>query len=377
MSDRLFFLCGKTGGPFFPYKALAKEFGADYEIVYIGVKNSFEQKISEELNLKIEFLPEAKLGLLSFKKQKISELFKNITELLTLFFKLVFATFKAFFLILKYKPKAIFSTGSFLNIPVTVALKIYNLFSYQKIKLVVHQQDPCPGIANKFASRFADYLTYTFDYTKEHFKTFKKAKKIPNPIYLPDYQLDKNSALQALKQKDSKIFNFFEKNKTKPTLFIFGGGSGSRDINTWVFKNLDLILQDFNLFHLTGALQTEDYDIPDIKSENYFCCDKLTWQMPLVMILSDIVVCRAGIGSATELEVLAKKAFLVPLPHSHQELNAKVLSDKFGILSQDEHSQWLAKIKESLTQENGFKSDPEQIQKGLENHYSQLKKFIA
>lgn len=375
MTKKIFFLCGKTGGPFFPYKALSKVFGDDYEIIYLGVKNSFEEKIAKNLSLKIYFLPETKLGILSFKRQRFSELIKNLWDLLLLFIKLQISIYKSFKLILKKKPKAVFSTGSFLNIPVIISLKIYNFFSPNKIKLVVHQQDPLPGIANRFASKFADYLSCTFEYTKTHFREFENADKIPNPIFISDYKIDNEKALEKLRDSDSNLHRFFIQNKEKKVLLVFGGGSGSLDINNWLFRNLDEILQSFRVIHLTGVLQTKKNH--KIENLDYFCRQKLTWQMPLAMNLSNYVLCRAGIGSATELTILRKKAFLVPLPHSHQELNAEVLADKFEILKQENMSKWLDKIKTESKKPIKFQIDLEEVGKDLDDYYQNIKDLLA
>jgi UDP-N-acetylglucosamine:LPS N-acetylglucosamine transferase len=58
---------------------------------------------------------------------------------------------------------------------------------------------------------------------------------------------------------------------------------------------------------------------------------------------SDFVLCRAGLGSITELNYLQKPTFLVPIPNSHQELNA-YLSPQFVTLDQNQSNFWLGQI---------------------------------
>ena len=53
--------------------------------------------------------------------------------------------------------------------------------------------------------------------------------------------------------------------------------------------------------------------------------------MPLVMAAADLVLCRAGASTISELTAIAKPAVLVPSPNvtaNHQEKNAQVLSSQ-------------------------------------------------
>jgi UDP-N-acetylglucosamine:LPS N-acetylglucosamine transferase len=86
-------------------------------------------------------------------------------------------------------------------------------------------------------------------------------------------------------------------------------------------------------------LQTEKLE--EVSGVNYFRTEVLFEDMPLVMILADRVICRAGMASISELLYLKKKAFLIPLEHSHQELNAELMEDKFVILRQGEKGKWV------------------------------------
>ena len=55
------------------------------------------------------------------------------------------------------------------------------------------------------------------------------------------------------------------------------------------------------------------------------------YDMPLVMAAADVVLCRAGASTISELTAIAKPAILVPSPNvtaNHQEKNARVLADQ-------------------------------------------------
>ena len=59
------------------------------------------------------------------------------------------------------------------------------------------------------------------------------------------------------------------------------------------------------------------------------------YDMPLVMAAADLVLCRAGASTISELSAIAKPSVLVPSPNvtaDHQTKNAKVLSEAGGAL---------------------------------------------
>ena len=92
-NSKIFLLAGRTGGPFLPLPWYSQNL--DLKPIYIGVKNSFEEKYCQDNSLSIEFLPEVKLSIVSFKKQKPSELLKNLLELAGVAFKLLFSVLKS------------------------------------------------------------------------------------------------------------------------------------------------------------------------------------------------------------------------------------------------------------------------------------------
>ena len=370
----IFLLAGRTGGPFFPLPTIAQNL-PNYNPIYIGVKNSFEQKICTQNNWKLEFLPEVKLSILSFKNQTFGEKIINLFLVFLDIFRLGFSFAKSLFLLLKYQPKLIVSTGSFLAVPIIFSVKITNFFGFTKCKILVHQQDPLPGLANRLTVGLADLSSCVFEYTKSNFKKFSKAFLTPNPIDQKKYNQIRQESLSKIQKVNPELYNFIQSKSTKPILFIFGGGGGAEAINQWLIKNLDELLLDFKIIHLTGILQTKKFEV---KKANYFQAKVFVAEMIPVLSLSDLVICRAGLASITELEYLSKPAFLVPLPDSHQELNAELVKIKFGILQQKNISGWLSQIKTEyakIATKQNFSSQL-QIQQKLQNYYQKIMNML-
>ncbi len=358
MKQNIFLLAGRTGGPLLPILAVAKNL-QNVEPIILGIQGGFEEKVAEQNNYQIHFLPEAKFGFLSFKKKGISDFLLGIWDAILAIIKLKIAFIKSVYLLLKYKPKLILNAGSFLAVPVIFATQLTNFLRLTKTKIVIHQQDPLPGLANNSTIKFGDVNTAVFEYTKNNFPKFKNVEIIPNPVNFEAF----DEASQR-DWKDGKLENFFNQ-VSKPIFLIFGGGSGSLDINNWVVNNSDNLLKNFKIIHLTGVLQT--ITLKEIQDPSYLRLDAVLEDMPKLLQSVNLVLCRAGMGSITELEYIGKNSFLVPLPNSHQEVNAQQVKDKFIILEQKNMDTWLETILEDF---------PSKFKKIESNHQAEIKEKL-
>jgi UDP-N-acetylglucosamine--N-acetylmuramyl-(pentapeptide) pyrophosphoryl-undecaprenol N-acetylglucosamine transferase len=368
-----FFICGLTGGPYFPIPAVTKNLPQICPIL-IGVKNSFEEKVAKSSKLPIHFLPIAKLDFLSFKSKsnilfKIVSLFQLIKVTIILFFSLI----KSLYLLIKYQPAIIYSTGSFLAVPIIWASKFTNFLDLTNTLVVVHQQDPKVGLANRLTVKSADITSCVFEYTKNKYKIFEKAMVIPNPILPEKYDsLDKLSDRKLdLFVNNVSIENEYEKTK-KPLFLIFGGGSGSSQINDWVKQNLSYLSKKFRIIHLTGFINSSNNFLSD---DYYYQTEGLTDDMQKVLSRCDIILCRAGLGSISELLYLKTKSpqsvFLVPLAGTHQELNADLVKEYFNILDNENPETWLNKINENFNDKEDLISNTFN-QEILNSYYQKL-----
>ena len=435
----IFLLAGRTGGPLIPLLALSKSL-PEFNPVIIGVKNSFETKLAQQQKFEIKYLPEAKLNLLSFKNQNLSQIILGILDLIKTLFLLGFSFCQCIYLLLKYKPKGVLSSGSFLAVPMIFAAAILKFFRLISTKIIIHQQDPLPGLANKLTIGFADLKSCVFEYTKINFNKFKDCQIIPNPIDTQKFDQAKIESIEneqlrefflvqtALLVEESaaiplEVFKKIVSDQkpprlgldpstnsiiNKPIFLIFGGGSGAKVINDWVSSNLDQLLEHFRIIHLTGILQEESpmplaekpsseslgviADVNSLRTsfidsnikKDYLSLPSLIQDMPAALKFSDVILCRAGLGSITELQYLNKTAFLVPIPNSHQELNAELMKDRFTILEQTNISDWInvinAQILTKMGKNTSFIDDfstKNATQKELEAFCNQLKTLLV
>lgn len=362
--ENIFLVAGRTGGPYFPIPKIISVLN-DCNPIIIGVKNSFEQRICETEDLQLILLPEAKLNILSFSKTSLINKINGFFDLIWNILKLKVSFSICIYQILKFQPKVIYSTGSFLAVPMFLAAKCTNILRLTNAKLVVHQQDPLVGLSNRICVKMADLKSCVFEYTQQNFLSFNKdAFLIHNPILESKFESN-------VDWKNQELRNFITNSK-KQKLLIFGGGSGAKFINEWTLQNLNTLTDIFDIVHLTGILQK---DVKEMTSmNNYFSIDAVFEDMPQLLSTVDFVLCRAGLGTISELEYLYKKAFLVPIPDSHQELNAELVKNKFVILEQKNSEGWLSDIL------NKDKFNDKSFDRGKklqdDEYYSKLKNLI-
>lgn len=364
----IFLAGGRTGGPIIPLIAVSQRLPA-YTPIILGIKNSFEERYALDHNILFICLFEAKSRYHSFKNLSIFNKLEGYIGLLLSLILLLVNTIKITFYTVKFKPKGILSAGGFTAVPSIYAAKIANFIRLTKTKIIIHQQDPDIGLTNKLTAKFADYLTCVFQFTKND-PLFNKAKTIYNPIDIGKFDPSKNIPA------DSKFTNFFEQNKNRKTLLIFGGGSGAEAINIWVWENIENLLKSFSIIHLTGDLQSTKPK--NVVSARYLSLTSIYNEMPYLLQKVDLVLCRAGMSSISELLYLNKSAFLVPIPNSHQENNANQVKDYFEILDQRNIASWLQVIQSKYPKsfEQKVYPKPEDFKNSMKNYIDEVRNIL-
>ncbi len=234
--------------------------------------------------------------------------FKNIID----FFLVFIGFFQSVFLILKFKPGAIFSAGGFVAVPLSLA------GWFLKVPIFIHQQDIIPGLANKIIAPLAKKITASFEISLKNFNR-RKTILTGNPV--------RPEIFQGNRQKAVKRFQLEE---NIPTLLVIGGGTGAKDLNRLVFQIVPELVDFCQIVHLTGKGKGINDD--KLSFSRYHQVEFLTEEIPDLYQAADLIVSRAGMGVLTELSVLKKPLILVPIPDSHQEANAKYFNEKAGVI---------------------------------------------
>lgn len=292
------FTGGGTGGHVIPCLAIIaelKKLAPKSEIIYIGEKNSIEERLAKK----------AKLNFYTVSTGKLRRYFsvQNLTDAL----RVPLGIWQALRLLRKQKPHAVFTKGGYVSVPTAVAAGLL------KIPLIIHESDFTPGLATKIASRFAEKICVSFAKTKEFLPTGKTILT-GNPI--------RPLGSSAAGRKFLKFGN------RKPIILVTGGSTGAQFLNQLIAGIAPKIAEKANLVWLTGPGKITNYKF---KIKNLKIFDYLGSEYPDVLSATDLVIARAGANTIFELADAGKPSVLIPLPtagsRGDQILNAEFFSE--------------------------------------------------
>ncbi len=294
---------GLTGGPIMPLLAVIKEWQQhDQSVrpVLVDLKKSTSAAIAKEQGMEFRTI-------VTGKYRRYFSL-KNIIAPILFMIGLI----QSFLLLRKYKPVAVLGAGGFVQIPLIVIAWIL------RIPRFIHQQDVTPTLSNQICSMFVNLITTTFEFSVRDFlqgtglgKTYISTDKVictGNPLLITGPKPSKAEALHS-----------FHLTKELPVLLVIGGGSGSLAINQLIKTALPKLCEVVQVIHSTGPGKAITSTHPNYHPYSFIDTIEEAY------VAADIVLSRAGISTLTYLAHFAKPSIIVPMPESHQELNADLL----------------------------------------------------
>jgi len=295
---------GGTLGSVSPLLAIFDKLENEYNFLWVGSRNGPEKEIIKKEGIIFLEISSGKL------RRYFS--FKNFIDI----FKIFFAFFESFFLLLREKPNLIISAGSFVSVPLVWAAWVL------KIPVLIHQLDLRAGLANKLMAGAARKISVTFEKSLDDYGV--KAVWVGNP--LRDSFFKKDFDILELKKE-------FNLSLTLPLVLVVGGGTGAEKINEMILDISPEIIKNFELVHLSGKGKMKKKISLDDSLENYHQYEFLKPElMAKYLFMADIVISRGGMGFLTELSFLKKAAIIIPMLDSHQEDNAKILEDNQSVI---------------------------------------------
>lgn len=297
---------GGTGGHLFPGIALARSFmehNPENRVLFVGTDREFECRTLEREGFDHLAIRAAGIkGLGIFGKLKAA-------------FKIPGALFQSSAIINEFKPDIIIGVGGYSSGPVALAAWL------KGIPVVVQEQNILPGITNRIMGRFARRIHVSFEESLVFFNE-KKVMMSGNPV--------RQSILDARKRRE--LIKADEQTR-QFTLLVAGGSQGARSINKAMVESLEFLTDKENLhvIHQTGETDFESvrdaYDREGLSAEvSAFYTD-----MDAQYERADLVVCRAGATTLSEITVMGLPSILIPYPYAadnHQVKNALSLVDK-------------------------------------------------
>ncbi len=303
---------GGTGGHVNPALAIAntiRQNDPTAEIAYVGTKRGIESKLVPAAGYPLYFVE------IQGVRRRLS-----LSNLKTAYLALT-SPGRAKKLLKEFRPDLVIGTGGYVSWPVVKAAAAMG------IPTALHESNAVAGMAVKMLSHKVDRVYLNFAETAAELKRKDNILHVGNPLLHTFASLTKEEARRHLGIPE----------KYKYCILSYGGSMGAERLNAAVLR----LMRDFTanhpeVFHLhaTGSIEQELcgqwYKEMGLQRFENIRLVEYIYDMPYQMAAADLVICRAGAMTVSELSMSGKCALFIPSPNvtnNHQYKNAKVLAD--------------------------------------------------
>lgn len=311
---KILFATGGTGGHINPALAVAGYIRENYpkaEILFVGTADRMEAQL----------VPAAGYDFKTIEIQGFSrELnFSGLKHNLKTVKLLLKSEGQAKKIIGDFKPDAVIGFGGYVSGPVlSVAARM-------GIPTAVHEQNAFPGVTNKSLAKKVDVVMLTA-------KEAERLLKPKNPCVVTGLPIRGEiiNANREFARAEMKL-------DSRPLILSMGGSLGARAINSAVKFLIESRYEKKDCYYLHATGKAGAGMIDEIKEKiNLDANPQIMLReyindMDRCLAAADIVICRAGASSLSEIQALGKPSILVPYPYAaenHQYYNAKTLADR-------------------------------------------------
>lgn len=319
MPGNVLIMAGGTGGHVFPALACAREFQArGYQVHWLGTPRGIENELVPAAGLPLHLINVSGLR----GKGKLS--------LLKAPFQLIKALLQARNVVRRLEPVCVLGMGGYVTGPGGLAAKLAGA------PLIIHEQNAVAGTANRSLVPFASRVCEAFPNT---FGASAKRRTTGNPVR---EELFLETPRDALRNR-------------QPRLLILGGSLGAEPLNKLLPAALALVAAELRpeVFHQAGkqhdGVTAERYRAAGVEAQ----VAPFIQDMARAYAWADLVVCRAGALTISELAAAGLPSFLVPLPHAiddHQTRNADYLAKEGAAVLLPQRSTDAATLAAQLTE---------------------------
>ena len=310
---RILFTCGGTAGhvnPAIALAQLARERDPGAEFLFVGADRGLEKGL----------IPQAGYAFRTVHISSFHRSFrpKEIEHNLISAANLARSPREAKNILREFRPDVVVGTGGYASYPaVKAAAKL-------GIPTAVHESNMVPGLTTEMLEPYADRIMVGFESCRARYKRPEKVIVTGTPVRRDFFRLNKAEAKRELGMED------------RPLIVSFWGSLGASGMNAGMadFLALEAVKEPF--YHIHGAgeagypvlcrlLREKGVDLeahPALQVREYI------YDMAVVCRAADLVICRAGASTISELTALGVPALIVPSPYvtkNHQEKNARAL----------------------------------------------------
>ncbi|WP_415887107.1 undecaprenyldiphospho-muramoylpentapeptide beta-N-acetylglucosaminyltransferase [Neptuniibacter sp. QD37_6] len=294
-------MAGGTGGHVFPALATAEKLQEQgIHVEWLGSRHGIEA----------DLVPAAGLKLHSIEVRGLRG--KGKLSLLLAPFKLLIALWQALSVVRTVKPDVVLGMGGFASGPGGLAAWLL------RVPLIIHEQNAVAGMTNKALSKLAKNVLEAF---QGAFKSGLTTQAVGNPV--------RGSILDLPEPKER-----FSDREGPLRLLVVGGSLGAKAINDLLPEVLADLPQEQRpeVWHQAGKRNIEEtqqrYEALGVTE-----CKVVPFidDMAEAYSWADVVLCRAGALTISELSNAGVASVLVPFPYAvddHQTKNANYLAER-------------------------------------------------
>ena len=312
----ILFTCGGTAGHVNPAVALARIFqerNPGCRVLFVGADGGMETRLVPK-----EGYPIQTVTITNFHRSLApADIAHNLGTLVNM----QKSKKQAQRILDEFQPDLVVGTGGYASFPVVKEA------ARRHIPTAVHESNAVPGLTTKALSKVVDCVMVGFEESRAHYDNPDKVVVTGTPVRGDFFRYTRQEARKQLGIEDNR-----------PLLLSYWGSLGAEVMNR---QMVDFIAKEcyegapFRHIHGAGrdfAWMQEELLRRGLKlGDNGVEVREYIYDMPLVMAAADVVLCRAGASTISELTAIAKPAILVPSPNvtaNHQEKNARVLADQ-------------------------------------------------
>ena len=313
---------GGTGGHINPAVAIAHTIKMNHpqaEIAFVGTKRGKEKELVPKEGYPLYFVDVQGI------RRSLS--LQNIKALYLAWI----SPYRAKRLLLQYRPDFVVGTGGYACWPVMKAA------SKLGIPTAVHESNALAGLAIRKLQDGVDRIFINFPQTEEQIKKQNRHKvmHVGNPLREGFGGISYADARKKLGLREGERM-----------VLSFGGSLGAERINEAM---LDLMGEyaaghpEVRVIHACGTVKYEPIHeefcrrgldaLPNVTLTPYI------YDMSTQMAAADVVICRAGAMTVSELALMKKACVMIPSPNvtdNHQYKNAKALADNGAVILLEE-----------------------------------------
>lgn len=295
---------GGTGGHVYPALAIAEGLRcieANIDIHFLGTASGFESKAVPLAGENFRVISSG--GIVG----------KSFVDRVAGIFRAGLGVLESWRILRELKPDVVVGTGGFVMAPVLLAARM------MRIPFVIQEQNSYPGLTTRKFARYAKAVCVAYSQAADH---------LPGAnVIVTGNPLRKAIVESAQNKTSSKI-------ESPPRILVTGGSLGARSINSAVssvISELCDIAQVTWQFGKSGVPESVDkLLLSNLTASGALNAAPFFEDMPSRYSNTDLVICRAGAMTLSELSVYGLPALLIPFPHAahdHQTANAIVLEE--------------------------------------------------